>query len=281
MNGEPMTEVFLCEPHADDLLSMCLAAAHYLGAGIKVHLVTMSGGGSGGVLDDLAGIAADGVTPVTCSSHGYRHNPAKEGYVAPGEEDFHTLRLAESRAAIGSLAAAVANSADIEHHDGGLPTGFGGPYGQPATLEGIAAAKVVIKDLVDTYGNGTTFFHTLSPTDNHPDHQACGKALRELQQDPAYTGKLSGSRFFVSRLYWNDADVIAEGTTTFPVNQTRKAEYDKACRIAMKAYAAWQPPHALGIGYHQVINQFYTNGLDSQGNWFPSTAVAIENRWHD
>lgn len=270
-----MNDVFLIEPHADDfLLSMGLAAAHYLGAGYTVHLLTMSPSGSGGVLDDLAG-------DVVCGSHGYRHNPAKEGYTAPLEDEFHNLRLAESRAAFGTLAAAVNGSGPIEHFDGGLPTGFGGPAGGPPTSAGIAAAKDVIKHYVDTYANGTTFFHTMSPTDNHPDHAACGAALRELKQEPAYSYTLGGSRFFVSRLYWNDADVIAEGTTTFPATASRKAEYDKAVRIAAKAYAAWQPPHSLAVGYHQVINQFYSNGLDSQGNWTPSNSVTIENRWHD
>jgi LmbE family N-acetylglucosaminyl deacetylase len=270
-----VTQVFLIEPHADDfLLSQGLAAAHYLGAGFKVHLVTMSPGGSGGVLDDLAG-------DVVCGSHGYRHSPVKEGYVAPLEADFHSLRLAESRAALGTLAAAITGSGDIEHFDGGLPTGFGGPWGSPPTADGVAQAKAVIKHYVDLYGNGTTFFHAMSPTDNHPDHAACGLALRELKNDPAYSYTLSGSRFFVSRLYWNDADVAAEGTATFPVTASRKAEYDKAVRIAAKAYAAWQPPQSLAVGYHQVINQFYQNGLDSQGNWTPSNSVQIECRWHD
>lgn len=270
-----MNDVYLIEPHADDfLLSKGIGAAHYLGAGYTVHVVTMSAGGSGGVLDDLAG-------DVVCNSHGYRHDPAVEGYTAPQEADFRDLRLAESRAALGSLAAAITGSGGVEHHDGGLATGFGGPAGEPPTLEGIAAAKAVIKDLVDTHANGTTFFHTMSPTDNHPDHAACGAALRQLKQDPAYSAIVSGSRFFVSRLYWADADVIAEGTTTFPATASRKAEYDKAVRIAAKAYAAWQPPRALGVGYHQVINQFYQNGLDSQGNRTPSNSVVIENRWHD
>lgn len=270
-----MSSVFLFEPHADDfLLSKGIAAAHYLGAGWKVHLVTMSGGGSGGVLDDLAG-------DVVCGSHAYRHNPAKEGYTAPLEADFRALRLAESRAALGTLAAAVTGAGEIEHFDGGLPTSFGGPAGAPPTADGIAQAQEVIKHYVDLYATGTTFFHTMSPTDNHPDHAACGQALRNLKNDPAYSTVLSGSRFFVSRLYWNDADVIAEGTAPFPVTPSRKAEYDKAVRIAAKAYAAWQPPHSLAVGYHQVINQFYQNGLDSQGNWTPSNSVAIENRWHD
>jgi len=277
-----MNSVFLIEPHADDfLLSQGQAAAHYAGAGYNVTLLTMTRGGSGGVLDDLAGIAADGATPVVCGSHGYRHDPVKEGYTAPTEADFADLRLAESRAALGTIAAAVGATGTIQHFCGDLPDGYGGTWGSPPTAAGIAAAKDVIKYYVDTYANGTTFFHTMSPTDNHPDHAACGQALRDLKNDPVYGPIVSGSRFFVSRLYWNDADVIAEGTTAFPVTQSRKAEYDKAVRIAAKAYAAWQPPHTLAVGYHQVINQFYQNGLDSQGNWTPSNSIAIENRWHD
>lgn len=270
-----MNDVFIIEPHADDfLISMGQATAHYYGGNYNVHLLTMTRGGSGGVLDDLAG-------DVVCSSHGYRHNPAKEGYTAPAEADFGDLRLAESRAALGAIAGAVTGTGTVDHACGNLSDGFGGPAGGPPTAAGIAAAQAVIKQYVDTYANGTTFFHTMSPTDNHPDHAACGQALRNLKNDPAYSAIVSGSRFFVSRLYWADADVIAEGTTTFPATASRKAEYDKACRVAAKAYAAWQPPKTLAVGYHQVINQMYTNGLDTQGNWTPSNSVVIENRWHD
>lgn len=264
-----MTEVLLIEPHADDfLLSKGIAAAHWLGAGITVRLLTMSAGGSGGVLDDLAG-------DVSCGWHGYHHNPTKEGYTAPLEADFHDLRLAESRAALGTLAAAINGSGNIAHYDGGLPTGFG------STPTGVADAKAVIKDYVDQFDSGTTFFHTMSWTDDHPDHAACGMALRELRQDPAYSYLLSGSRFFVSRLYWGAADVLAQGPVPFPVTASRKAEYDKAVRLAAKCYAAFHPPHSLGVGYHQVINQFYSNGLDSMGNGTPTNSVTIENRWHD
>lgn len=270
-----MTEVVLVEPHADDLvISKGIAAAHWLGAGIKVHLLTMSPGGSGGVLDDLAG-------DVVCGWHGYHHNPAKEGYTAPVEAAFRDLRMAESRAALGTLAAAINGSGDIAHIDGGLSPGFGGTWGAPPTPAGIAAAKAVIKDYVDQHDSGTVFFHTMSWTDDHPDHAACGMALRELKQDPAYSYLLSGSRFFVSRLYWNAPDVLAQAPVTFPVTQSRKAEYDKAIRLAAKCYGAWQPPHSYGVGYHQVINQFYSNGLDSMGNGTPTNSIAIENRWHD
>lgn len=264
------TDVFLIEPHCDDLvISQGLAAAHYLGAGIKVHVLSMSGGGSGGVLDDLDG-------SVVCGWHNTHHDPVKEGYTPPLEADFHGLRMAESRAALGTLAAAIAGSGAVEHHDGGLPTGFG------SLPDGVALAQAVIQEYVDTYANGSTFFHTMSPTaDDHPDHRACGQALRNLKNDPYYSAQLGGSRFFITRLKWPSTEATAEGWTTFPVTASRKAEYDAAIRKAAKCYAAWQPPQAFGIGYHQVINQFYANGLDSQGNGTPTNNVVIENRWHD
>ena len=268
------TDVYLIEPHADDfLISQGVAAAHYLGAGINVHLVTASAGGSGGVLDDLAG-------DVVCSSHGYRHNPAVEGYTAPAEADFHDLRIAESRAALGTLAAAISGAGAIEHIDWDLPTGFG------SLPDGVAMVQAKIQDLVDEHANGTTFFHTMSPTElvipgAHKDHGACGQALRNLKNDPYYAVALSGSRFLGSRLWWNADAWLAELPVTFPVTASRKAEYDKAIRRAAKCYAAWQPPHSLGVGYHQVINQMYQNGLDTQGNGTPSNSVVIENRWHD
>lgn len=269
-----MTDVYLIEPHADDLMSMIIPAAHYLGAGIKVHLVTATNSGSGGVLDDLDG-------SVVCGWHGTHHNPVKEGYTAPAEADFPALRLAESRAALGTLAAALTGgSADIEHLTLGLPDGFGS---QP---DGVQVAQNAIQDLVDAHANGTTFFHTMSPTElvipgAHKDHGALGQGLRNLKNDPYYAYTLSGSRFFGSRLWWNAQAWLDEGPVTFPVNQTRKAEYDKAARMAAKCYAAWQPPHSFGIGYHQVINQFYSNGLDSQANGTPSNSVVLESRWHD
>lgn len=268
------TDVYLIEPHADDfMLSEAVAAAHYLGAGIKVHLVTASAGGSGGVLDDLAG-------DVVCGSHGYRHDPAKEGYTAPLEADFHDLRLAESRAALGTLAAAITGAGAIEHIDWDLPVGFGS---QP---DGVALVQAKLQDLVDATANGTTFYHTMSYTElvipgAHKDHGACGQALLNLKLDPYYAYALGGSRFFGSRLWWNTPEFLAQGPAPFPVTASRKAEYDKAIRRAAKCYAAWQPPRSLAVGYHQVINQFYQNGLDSQGNWTPSNSIVIENRWHD
>jgi hypothetical protein len=122
----------------------------------------------------------------------------------------------------------------------------------------------------------------MSPTaDDHPDHRACGQALRNLKNDPAYSSIVSGSRFFTTRLKWGSTEAAAEGLTTFPFTASRKAEFDRAIRIGAKAYAAWQPPQTLGVAYHQVINQMYQNGLDSQANGTPSNSVVIENRWHD
>jgi LmbE family N-acetylglucosaminyl deacetylase len=264
------TDVYLIEPHADDfMISMCVAAAHYAGNAIKVNVVTMTSGGSGGVLDDLDGSAV-------CGWHGYHHNPAVEGYTAPAEADFANLRLAESHAALGSLVGYVASNVGCEHLHGGLTDGFG------SLPDGVSQAQAVIKQLVDTYANGTTFFHTMSPTaDDHPDHRACGQALRNLKNDPAYSSIVSGSRFFTTRLKWGSAEATAEGLSTFPFAASRKAEFDRAIRIGAKAYAAWQPPQALGVGYHQVINQFYQNGLDSQGNGTATNSVVIENKWHD
>lgn len=269
-----MTDVYLIEPHADDfLLSMGIAAAHYLGAGVKVHVVTASGGGSGGVLDDLDG-------SVVCGWHGTHHSPEKEGYTAPAEGNFYALRLDESRAAIGTLAAAINGALTPEHLSLDLPTGFG------SLPDGLAMAQAAIQELVDDRANGTSFFHTMSPTElvipgAHPDHGTLGQALRNLKNDPYYAYQLGGSRFLGSRLWWNAPAWLAEGPVTFPVTVSRKAEYDKAVRMAAKCYAAWQPPQTLAIGYHQVINQFYANGLDSQANGTPSNSVVIENRWHD
>lgn len=181
-----MNTVWLIEPHNDDfLLSMGIAAAHYRGAGYNVKVLTLVPGGSGGVIDDLNG-------DVLCGWHGTHHNPAVEGRAPVTEADFVALRTAESKAALGTLGAAVTGTGAIEHRSADLPSEYGGVYGQPATRAGIDAAKAVIKALVDAEANGTTFFHTMSWTDNHPDHAAAGFALRELKSDPAYSYELGG-----------------------------------------------------------------------------------------
>lgn len=276
-----MTSVVFYPPHADDeTLSAGLALIHYLAAGLDVHVVLMNRGGNGGPLGQLNGDQA-------CTWHGgIKHNPATEGYAPLTTLDVALGRVQECRSAVGAMGTITPNSGvaatgKVFFHEADLPDGFGGVSGQPPTAQGIALARAAMEPFIigpDAIPNA--FHYTMSWTDNHPDHAACGMALKAIKQDnPTAFGI---PRYFVSRLYWNDADVIAAGTTTFPVNATRKADYIALLKGRVAgSYSAWLPADgpvedpngplrrgAYGFGYHQVVNQFLNN------------LAAPENRWH-
>jgi LmbE family N-acetylglucosaminyl deacetylase len=264
-----MPRVFFYSPHPDDeTLSAGLALTRWLAAGFDVHLVSMNRGGVA-----PASIKLDGSG--VCGYDGYVHDPAREGYTVPTNIDIAAARLAETRSALGAMATipvdAGVPAGGVFHHEGGLPDGFGGTYGQPPTQAGIDAAKTVIAQFVADYPN--SFHYTMSETDNHPDHAACGLALRQLKNvDPT----LVNARFFVSKLYWDytaNPDVAAQPGLAWFSAGPRKAEYDALLRgRVISCFKAWNPAAgSFGIGYHQVVNQF--------NNCF-STSVNISNLWH-
>lgn len=259
-----MPRAFLYSPHPDDeTLSMGLAMMHYIASGYEVHLVSMNSGGALGVANTL-----NGVTACTLADHGYTHNPSREGYAPLSVPDIGAARIKEARTALGAMAMLSSPTpGTITHHTGNLPDGFGSGQTSdstvPPTPEGIALAKAVIKSYVDAYPN--SFHYTMSESDDHPDHAACGYALRELKNE---NPSLINSKFFVSRLYWNTGSgypqaVVdaANGTLAWFSAGSRKAEYDAWLRgKVIVPYKAWNPAAgAYGIGYHQVAGQFNNN----------------------
>lgn len=304
--GDLMSRVFFYSPHPDDeTLSMGLAMLYYIFYGYEVHLVSMTNGEAIGVANTLNG-SANG-TALVCSiasDHPYIHTPAREGYEPLTVPAIGDARILEARSVLGMMAMLPGATGTVTHHIAGLPSEFGNPGGgsstTPATPEGIAAAKTVIKQYVDDYPN--SFHHTMSESDKHHDHQACGFALRELMNDDVnkvpwadrtYKSALSGSRFFVSRLYWALAQpdgkyppevLAAAGATAqdpdgslgwFPYG----AKYNDFCDWMLKVikvYRAWDPAAGTyGIGYHQVPSQF-TKCFP------PPTSVEKQgNLWHD
>lgn len=278
------------EPHPDDwVLSMSLAVVDALAKGLDVHLVSMTRGGAGG---PSAVFSGDQV----CGWHGYRHNPEREAYTPLTSDDIADLRIAESRSALGAAAAippnpGVAAVGRIYHHVADLPDGFGGPAGAPPTRAAIDAAKTVIAGFIERFPNA--FHYTMSPSEaygGHPDHAACGIALRELKQASKYSPLLPNAAFFVSKRYWGPprpAAVQAEYPTWFVAGRIRRAdgsildrkpEFDALLRtMVAPCYGAWNPTGlpakgSAGVGYHQVAGQF--------ANCFGPT-IDIANLWHD
>lgn len=281
--GKPMPRVFFHSPHPDDeTLSMGLAVTHFIASGYEVHLVSMTNGDALGVANTL-----NGTSTCTLSDHPYAHNPAREGYPSLSTDDIGAARLKEARAALGAMAMfPTTTPGTVVHHYAGLHDGFGGPPHGAATSTAIAEAKAVIKGFIDEYPNA--LHYTMSKSDAHPDHAACGAALRELKNDAIYGPPLVNAKFFVSRLYWGLSQpnglypqVVldeADGTLAWygsasTAFQARKAEYDAWLRTKVVVpYKAWNPAAgAYGIGYHQVASQF-------NNNFGPSASVA--NLWH-
>jgi LmbE family N-acetylglucosaminyl deacetylase len=290
--GKSMPRVFFYAPHPDDeTLSMGLAMVWYIANGYDVHLVSMNSGGAIGVANTLNGVTACS----TQSDHPYTHNPSREGYAPLSVSDIAAARILEARSALGAMAMIPPNAGVtpgmVTHHIANLPDMFGANGAAsstaPVTPDGIAAAKAAMLPFVTDYPN--SFHYTMSPADHHPDHAACGLALREIKaENPTLLGT---PRFFVSRLYWAAsqpdglyaADLLAAagGTPSSPngtlawfnYSGTRKAEFDAWLRTkVITPYRTWNPAAgSYGIGYHQVAAQFTANF---------GTGVGIGNLWH-
>lgn len=294
-----MTRVFFYSPHPDDeVLSMGLAMLHYIANGCDVHLVSMTNGDAIGIANTLNG-SANG-TPIVCTNatdHPYIHNPAREGYPPFTQEMVGQARALEARSAFGAMAmvplVAGATAGTVTHHVEALHDGFGAPGAAsstaPVTTDGINAAYDVIKRYVDNYPN--SFHFTMSQTDDHHDHAACGFALRELMDDTTnkvpwgditYHDALINARFFVSRLYWAisqpdgkyPADVASmPGLAWFNYYGSNYSRYcDWMRNQVIKTYRAWDPAAgAYAVGYHSVISQFNNNF---------GSGVSVANLWH-
>lgn len=287
-----MTRIVFFGPHPDDeTLSAGLAMVSYLAGGCDVHVVGMSRGAV-----TAASVKLDGSG--VCGYDNYTHNPVGEHYAVPTSDQIGTIRVNEAKSATGAMAtitpSAGVSAGVMTYHEGHPTTGFlPDLYGSTGTntipgltctADGVALAQTLIKNYVDNYSN--TFFFTMSPTDDHPDHAACGQALRNLKNDNVnicpgsggltYAQALVNSRFFVSRLYWDyskNPDVAAQPDLQWFNAGTRKTDCDNTLRNqVIRCYSAWNPAEgSFGIGYHQVVNQFLANF---------GPGVSIGNLWH-
>lgn len=275
--------VYLYIPHPDDeSLSMSTAALFYLFLGYDVHFVFMSPGTATQEHFKLS----DGYN---CPFHGYVHNCAQEQYPADLTiDDIGAIRLKEGASAAGAMGTITGAGRVFVHVAQGLEALYwGGTDWQ--NPDNVDVAKNIIKGFVDQ-ADSSTFHHAISDRDRSADHACIGRAMRELTTDPAYAAKLSGTRFFISRLYWSATaypDIAAKPGYSW-VSTSMKAGRTAAEYTAMKAeidailrnrvgpmYTAWNPAAlALAIGGHSVYNQFQSNGL------VPGSTVAIDNKWH-
>jgi LmbE family N-acetylglucosaminyl deacetylase len=275
-----VTRKVLIEPHPDDnMLSMGLATYDAAVLGYEVHIVAMT---NGKITPQSIKLDGSGI----CNWCNYVHQPALEGYMVPTSDQMAQLRLEEGRNTAIQLAAAAGNGS-ITYHDGTmdddpLPLDADFGYNSPTA---VADAQEIIKHYVDKWSN--TFFYTMSYKDKHADHAACGQALKNLRESNevctwggglTYAQALVNSRFFISRLYWNDPTIVLNGVPQVPGLAWYNAgdRYDADCaalrRVGQRIYSAWDPSKgSFGIGFHQVVNQFLNNF---------GTGVSIGNKMH-
>lgn len=310
-----MTKRFIAYvPHPDDETLSKWPLMNYLAAGYEGHFVFMSRGPVTAAslrLDPDPTHYSTGVQPA-CSwaDHGYKHDPVTEQYTVPTLEQIGLARLHEGMSAVGAMGMippTVPNEPGaVFTHDEGLATNWGsggsGSSTAPPIEAGIQAAEDIIRRYIADYPNSLHF--TMSPTDDHCDHAACGIALRRLKGTPVYhsdtktftyTGGdpdlapgLANAMFFVSKLYWGSAtsprpaDVLGEKCgwypNVYPDNTkvlARITEYTDWLRTkVLKAYTAWDPAagsFAIGGG-HSVPSQF--------NSCFGSQLSVVSALWH-
>lgn len=298
-----MKRCIIYVPHPDDETLSMWPMMHYLYSGYECHFVFMSRGPVTAAslrLDPDPTHYADGIQ-LACSwaDHNYKHNPVQEQYTIPTADELGLARLAEGRSAVGAMAMIPPlNAADLGYvftHDENLPTNWGssgsGSSTAPPTEEGIAACDVIMRRYIEEYPNSLHF--TMSPSDAHCDHRACGIALRRLKGNPVYMGAtanprftytggdpllaplLTNAAFFVSKLYWSYtaaqygnrlSEYCAWYPNTYPDNTlitggsvAKRDEYTAWLRTkVLKAYTSWCPAagqFAIGGG-HSVPSQF-------------------------
>lgn len=301
--------------HPDDELYTMWPMMHLLACGYRVEFVPATRGEVTPAslrLDPDPAHYSGGIQPAcTWPSHGYKHDPAREGFVLPTKEQIGLARLAETTSCVGAMAAippyGVPGVATVHDMNMGSQYGCGGCGSSTAAVvpAAIDAAEAMIREKIAEFPN--SFFYTHSPTDDHPDHAALGLALRRLKGSPVYhsdtqtftfTGGdpvlaplLVNAMFFVSKLYWGGpnnvpprpADVLAEYCGWYPnifpksnVVLERRSEYTAWLRnkVAL-AYTSWNPAQgsfAIGGG-HSTYSQMFSCILN------PDLAV-VSALWH-
>lgn len=268
-------------PHCDDFELQCsLHGGDMRARGENILVVYMNLSGNTGARAKLNGVNS---TPVYsgCPFHGYTHDPDLEFYAgAPVLEldEIREARLREAVSALGGLATIPtlpgATPGEVRYEVGGLPDSFG------SMPDATDQAEAIMRDVYSRFPN--SFLYTMSESDAHPDHAACGRALKRMRASADLGPLLVNSRYFVSKLYWKENNnnayppaVLAaaangpNGASTLEwynsvdVQKTSAgvSRYDELCNIIRKRmitpYAAWSPADGVyAIGRHSVNDQF-------------------------
>lgn len=221
-------------PHADDeTLSMGLDIANHVEAGREVIIVLMTKGASKGMLDILNGVVHDNVA-------GYRHDPVREAYkhgvltsLTAGQS-----RINEFIGAAGAYRLLTTGSqkvtVDVQNYDDGALT--------------VDQAKTVMSRYDAMYPRAS--HKTMTYTDPHRDHKACGEALKSLRDE----GALTDARWYVQN---ENRGVTAAAGVTFWTVSPQSNRSDEAVRHAARVYASWNPVvGSYGFGYRSVSASF-------------------------
>lgn len=253
----------------DEMISAGVLNVFYAAHGHTVNLNYMNRGGNGGPSGQLDGTEH-------CVRHNLTHNPVRESYLqqVPFQPvDIGLLRIAEGRSIAGMLdsmpplvdkgnGAGFYQPGDVTYSDHDLPDGFGGLAGQPPTEAGIDAVYDVICERA--LARPGSIFLSHAEDDVHPDHAACGRALRRA----VVNGKVGpAARWVVSPNFWFT-------TTAFPVNRAliyahgpgwfdpgmyyplARESIREFARMTVGIYDSWNPAGgSYAIGAHQVWGQ--------------------------
>lgn len=241
----------------------------------NILVVFMNLSGNTGARAKLNGVNA---TPAWtgCPVHGYTHDPDLEFYSgAPVLEldEIRDSRLKESVSALGAIATipAVGTPGEVRYETAGLPDSFG------SMPDAVDQAEAIMRDVCARYPN--SFLYTMSESDAHPDHAACGKALKRMRASADLGPALVNSRYFVSKLYWKENNngvyppavlaAAANGPGTPPAStlawynsaQCLAGTYAELCghmrNRVIKPFGAWSPADGVyGVGRHSVNDQF-------------------------
>ncbi|SDQ10750.1 PIG-L family deacetylase [Quadrisphaera sp. DSM 44207] len=221
-------------PHADDeTLSMGLDLCAELAGGRAAVVVLVTRAASPSMLALLNGEAPDPVSDT-------RHDPVLESYLGP---------LVDGRLTPD----AVAEAREREFRSAcGVYNAFGGgrlsavvhrPL-EAVTVEGV---RQLVLDVAARHPGAA--HRTMSWTDPHPDHAACGRALRELRAE----GAVDDVRWYVKR--GAEDATVAERLRLRPVDAVAGAA--DAVRRAAECYRGWNPAAgAYGFGYRSVPASF-------------------------
>jgi LmbE family N-acetylglucosaminyl deacetylase len=263
-------------PHCDDeQLTMGFHMADMRKRGENILVVFMNLSGNTGARAKLNGV--NSTPPYSgCPVHGYTHNPDIEFYDgAPVLEldEIRDSRLKESVSALGAIATIPTISGvtpgAVAYETAGLPDSFGN------LPDAADMAEAIMRDVYTRYPN--SFLYTTSEGDAHPDHAACGRALKAMRASADLGPELINSRFFVSKLYWKENNnnayppAILAASTPPGSTVSTLAWYNSASCVAgtytelsnimrnrvIKPFSAWSPADGVyGVGGHSVPDQW-------------------------